>query len=310
MSEPLTCATLLERRVKDRLNRLDPSTVKHYQRCSRQYGEFLGRAPLADDLNADSLIDWLEHMRDVQSIRITTANARLKQLRALWSWSHHEGYVSKGPPRRFKLQEERPIPDSWTGEELQKLFDAAKTFGGWIGPHRTSDFMTALLWLAFNTGERAGAIWAMTPGMVDLNAGTLEVPAEVRKGERVAMRWVLSPRCIDALDIIIQRSDHMLFDRTWQYDSSWSRYSKRLVTAAGLKYDRRQGLQKMRRTVASWIKIRGGDPSVWLGHAPKTVAAAHYVDRWATQQMQRHIWPIDELSPTAGMEQYLTPPAG
>lgn len=285
---------LLRERLDDPCVPLADDTVKHYDRCIRQYGQHLGRVPSIADLERRTLMSWaaatVEEGRSPH-----TANQRMKQIRALWAWGFEAGVVSQHPPKRLGVRCERVVPDSWSGAELGRIFAAAGRQSGWIGPHRASDFWLGVLWYAWNTGARSGEIWELEPSMLDLGARQASVPARVRKGGEVAMRWWLTPRCVDALGRVIDRSETRVFERHWNHKSCSSHHFGKLIVAAGLPLRRRNGLQKIRRTVATQIEIRGGRPGIWLGHAPTTVAEASYVDRWAVQTSLRNVWPLDSL---------------
>ncbi|QDV79854.1 tyrosine-type recombinase/integrase [Botrimarina mediterranea] len=300
-SRPIPLSKLMAIRLTDRVNKIGHSTAVHYERCIRKFGEFLGRPATIADLTIDSVMDWMEWMVNDNEMRPTTANANAKQIKAIWGWAASRGYLDLGPPSRFKLPEERPIPDSWSPKEMETLFAAAAELPGTIGPHWANDFWTAVLWFAFNTGERAGGIFQLRACNIDLQAGWAEIPAKDRKAERLAMRWWLSPSCIEAIGRIAPRSRGRAFDGLYRFESCHYKAYSKLLASSGLGKGRRKGLQKMRRTVATWITMRGGQPSIWLGHAPKTVAEGHYVDRWTTQTNQRNIWPIDSFDPLEGL---------
>lgn len=290
---PLTLYALLDRRLAYPMSKLSKETVTHYRRCLRQYGEHLGHVPTVADLTPELLANWLQAQAEDDSLSNVTANARAKQIKALWRWGHLQELVPAAPVSRFVLPEDRPIPDSWSDDELDRLFSAAAGTTGYIGPHWASDYWQALLWVAYNTGERSGSLLQLTPQMVDLKRGTLEIPASIRKGENVSMRWWLTPRCVAALGVVVPNSRKTVFGDAWRHNSSCCSHYNKLLKLAGIAEGRRQGLHKMRRTVASWIKLRGGDPGIWLGHAPKSVAEASYIDRWLIQTQRRDIWPLD-----------------
>lgn len=283
---------LLLLRLDDVLSPLADATATHYERCLRQYGAHLGRRPTVDDFCPTSLIGWgraaIEEGRSPH-----TANQRIKQIRALWEWAWRRQIIDRAPPRRLRIHCDRIVPDEWTDGQLERLFAAAAAQQGWIGPHKAADFWAGVLWYAWNTGARAGEIWALEPSMIDLEESQANVPARIRKGSELPMRWWLTPRCVDALGAVLQRSEDRVFTRPWAHNASVYKHYAKLLDAAKLPIDRRSGLQKIRRTVATRIKIRGGDPAVWLGHAPKTVADEHYIDRWAVQTALRNVWPVD-----------------
>lgn len=303
----MTLQDLLAARLSDPCLPLLPSTVAHYRRCLVSYGRHLGRRPTLDDLAAAPLLGWARSIvADGKSPH--TASQNLKQLRALWAWAFQEGFVAKGPSRGLKLTAPRVVPDSWSGDELARLFDAAGRQRGWIGPHKAADWWLGVLWYVWNTGARAGETWQVRLDHLDLQRGVVSVPASIRKESRVPMKWWLSRRGLEAVGRVAERSEGVLFTQPWQHVQGCYRLYRSLLRDAGLPVTRRNGLQRLRRTVSTRIRIRGGEPGIWLGHAPRTVAEEHYTDRWATQTALRDIWPTDELAeglPPAGAQRLL-----
>lgn len=287
---------LLERLLEDRIDDvclpLKDATATHYRRCIRHYGRWLERPATVADLKAKPLMGWAASVTASGKSPHTSAQM-LKQLRAIWQWAWQEQIVNRPPPRGLRVRTERVQPDEWTGDELAKLFAAAARQRGWIGPHKASDWWSGVLWWSYNTGARSGETWQLTPAMLDLERGIASVPAAIRKESRVPMQWWLTKECREVLWRVAERSEGLLFTAPWKYQSCVYRHYRALLEDADLPNDRRNGLQKMRRTVATRIKIRGGDPGLWLGHAPRTVAAEHYEDRWAIQTALRHVWPTD-----------------
>lgn len=286
--------TLLDDRIDDVCLPLKDSTLRHYRRCIEHYGRWLERPAAITDLKAKPLMGWAQSV--VESGRSPhTAAQQLKQLRAIWQWAWQERIVDRPPPRGLRVRTERVHPDEWTADQLDALFAAAARQSGWIGPHRACDWWLGVLWWSYNTGARSGETWQLRPEMIDFERGVAAVPASIRKESRVPMQWWLTKECRDVLSRVAERSEGLLFTAPWSYQSCVYRHYRKLLADAELPMDRRHGLQKMRRTVATRIKIRGGDPGLWLGHAPRTVAQEHYEDRWAIQTALRHIWPTDCL---------------
>lgn len=289
---------LLKLRIEDVCSPLCESSIRHYERSLRRYGAHLGHLATVDDLEPRRLMRWA-HSIVADGLAPYTAAQHLKQLRALWQWAYDGGLVGDRPPRRLVYVPERVTPDEWSGDQLSRLFRACERQTGWIGPHKASDWWLAFHWWTYNTGCRSGETWQVTVDMVDLQHGVASVPASIRKDARVAMRWWLSSDCAAVMEPMLRRSDDLVFARHWRDKTAFHERYRRLLSDAGLPKHRRNGPHKIRRTVATRIKIRGGDPSVWLGHSPRTVADSHYVDRWAVQTALRNVWPTNRLDDDA-----------
>ncbi len=285
---------LLSARLNDVCSPLCPASVRHYERSIRRYSEHIGRIATTDDFDPVALMRWAQSIVD-DGLAQYTAAQHLKQIRALWQWAWDNGHTPQRPPKRLVYEADRVTPDEWTGDELKALFRACSRQTGWIGPHPASEWWLAFHWWTYNTGCRSGETWQVTTEMIDLHAGTASVPASIRKDARLPMRWWLSSECIKALEPMLRRADGLVFARHWADKSAFHGRYRKMLVEAGLPTSRRNGPHKIRRTVATRIKIRGADPSVWLGHSPKTVAEGHYTDRWAVQTAMRNVWPTNRL---------------
>lgn len=288
---------LLELRATDPCSPISADTLRHYRRTIRQFGEFLEREPTTDDLNADTLMSWANKSL-ADGLSPATANSRVKNPRALWDWAARKRIVEEFPPKGLGVREPARLPDAWTPAELSAIFRACEKQEGWIGPQRASEWMLAYHWWLYNTGERFGATMRLRPDMIDLEAGQASVPFEIRKGKMRSMVYKLSNRCRDALSVILPRCDERLFDSPWEAPRGvYPRY-RRLIADAGIKWVRhKSGPQKMRRTVATYVKSLGGEPAFYLGHAARNTAEESYIDRGLLMAHDHGLWPRDDLDP-------------
>ncbi len=300
---------LCELRLRCIVSPVAPSTKDHYRRAVRMFSEFLEHQCTTADLTAENIIGFANHTVAQGNTQVT-GNQRIKQLRAMWEWGARatnpvtgEAYVKSLPPRSLKIKCPKKNPQCWRPDELVKLFKACEQQTGWIGPHKASNWWLALHWWLYNTGERIEATFALRPSMVDLSLSMAEVPAEVRKGGMMPMQYVLSSRCVDALGVLLSRTEEYVFEGHWTHGSSFHSAYRRLVEVAGLPHVRhKSGPHKMRRTVASFISAMGGNASFFLGHAARNVAEESYIDRAFVMAHQSHLWPTDNLDPLSSRE--------
>ena len=68
---------------------------------------------------------------------------------------------------------------------MKRLFNAAAGLEGKVGKFRAGDWWAALILIAWDSGERIGAIIALDWANVDLDRGWVRFIAEQRKGARV-----------------------------------------------------------------------------------------------------------------------------
>lgn len=296
--KPITLVELIEMRVADPAGPLQDKTVEHYHRTIRQLSEWLGRPATTDDLNSDTLMGWARAMEAEERLRPATINSRLKQPKALWDWAARRRLVDDLPPKRLGIKEPDLMPSSWNGEELKAIFSACGRQTGWVGPHKAADFWLGLHWWLYNTGERYGATMLLEPSMVDLDAKVARVPARIRKGDIRTMVYHLSPKGVDAIGRVLERSEQTVFTHGWANPQGLYKPYRSILEDSGVRWIKRTcGPQKMRRTVATAIKHRGGDPRIFLGHKIQTVADESYIDRELLMAHSKGIWPADDLDP-------------
>lgn len=278
----------------------DDATRRHYRRSIRQFAAFLVRIPTTDDLTDDNLCGfllWTVSHGHTES----TANGRAKQLRALWEWAARRRLVDLFPTFR-KLAEPEPEPVAWRSEQLAALFDACRQQRGWIGPHRSSTWWLSLHWWLYDTGERAAATFALRREWVDLESKTARVPGRARKGGRKAMIYRLRGRTCELFrELLSVPSDTgLVWDRPWRDDQTFYKRYRRVVVAAGLRWEKRKtGLQKMRITVFTAIEASGGDATAFARHSSRAVTES-YIDRAIIAACQRGQWPRDDVRPDQG----------
>lgn len=252
------------------------TTIKQYGRCIRMFSEFLGHTAKLGDLTDENLGRYLRTRVRVDGVKEVTANTEAKQLKALWTWAARKRLVDH-EPTIAKLPEPERIPQAWTREELAKLFAACRKARGGMGAVGAAAYWTAFHMVAWDTGERTGAMLALQWSMLDPESGHLTVPAEVRKGRSKAMVYRLKPRTLQRLEAIREPERELIFG-PMKAAAFYHRY-KKLILSAGLDWTpHKTGPQKMRRTFASFITAAGGDATAALRHSTRAVTEQSYND--------------------------------
>jgi integrase len=165
-------------------------------------------------------------------------------------------------------------PKAATFDSMQALMAAAST-----GKRRMyGDLPVAWFWgtlirVAFETGERRGALMSLRWSEVDLEGLQITFLAETRKGRSRDIVRAISQSLADQLKLHRRAPG----DLVWRYPgrphslyASWGLLRKR----AGVQV---RGLHSVRKASASYLAAAGGDASQHLGHSnPRTTAV--YLD--------------------------------
>ncbi len=257
-----------------RLRSGSPHTERLHRAAISSLRKHLLREPTLDDLDDLTLATFLEDR--ASSVSPYTVERERCSLMALARLAFERRLLPIMPvvmPGKLP----RRNPSAWTIADVQALLAVCRRQPGMIAGVPASDWWAALVMVAWESGERVGALMAASPR--DWRAPHLSIPAEARKGGREGKIYTLSPATAAAVAAIVVPGS----DRVWKWPYCqtylWTRMSK-LLKAAGL-HGKRLGFHQIRRTAASHFAAAGGDAAAFLGHAAGSgskVAAAWYVD--------------------------------
>jgi integrase len=222
----------------------------------------------------DPTDEALAHYRDTrlgEGAARDTVRGELTKAVAMAVWLGFPGVVKK--PRKVER-----CPEAWNHKQLRQLFREARTTVRvvWSIPGRL--FWPALLGVAYDTGERIGAIAQIGWEEIDLDAGTIYYPAEVRKGGYRDARASLSRDTVRALRAFREAAPPNA--TVFEYGCRtrlWQAYGA-LLRDAGLPDDRRSKFHRLRRTHATFVYAAGGDATAALGHSTDAVTRKSYID--------------------------------
>ncbi len=102
-----------------KLANLSEETIRGYGVSFRYFTNFFDASRPCSDITKDTVYDYIEHLQKNTKANATTINTYLKGLRTLLYYFMEEGYT-----KRFKielLRVEKPIKETYTEEELEKL---------------------------------------------------------------------------------------------------------------------------------------------------------------------------------------------
>jgi len=268
-----------------KLRNSSPDSHRLYGLTLKSLDRYLQRPTTLDDLNDVTISQYVLHLRDKGNAP-GTINRHLTNVLALWRWCHRQQLVEHWP----NVKKERdPVrtPVAWTREEFNRLMQAINRQDGTIpGTEMLKrDWWTALLLLAFDTGERIGALRKLRWETVSLETRDVIFRAETRKGRQRDNAMTVSEQTANALKRI-QRPSGLVFQSRYCSSYLWQQLG-RILESAGLPSDRAHKFHCVRKTTASHYKAAGGDAGRLLGHMTN-VSTAHYIDPKIARQPAAH----------------------
>jgi integrase len=239
-------------------------TVKQYRIAFRNFAEAIGREPTLADLNDDN-IGRLIKLLSSRSLAAKTINERRGRIHAFWTFLARRGLVAQWPltPR---IPEPVRTPMAWLQPEIDQLFATVDKLEGRIGHHARCLWWKALLLLAWDTGERIGALLELE--WDHITGDWVHIPAEIRKGKRRDTTHRLAQDTLTALRAIKAPDRELVFP--WPFDPLYiyTKYGD-ILKEAGLPHDHRCKFHKIRRSVASHFEAAGGNAMKLLGHSDR-----------------------------------------
>lgn len=251
-----------------------PETRRQYLIAIANFGEPLQRDPVIDDLTDDNVSRMVGHLLEL-GLAETTINERRHRIHALWGWLAKRGVLNRWPTTP-SLPEPHRVPLAWTEAEIRSLFSAAATLRGNMAGIPRWLWWTCLLGVAWDTGERIGALLLIDWSCVDLDTRWLVVPAEARKGKRKDMVYRLAPETIASLRLLKKYTQPFGAVLHWPRNRCylWEAFGK-LIADAGLPVQKRQKFHRLRRSVASHYEAAGYDAMKLLGHSSRSITEGY-----------------------------------
>ena len=247
-------------------------TKRHYRTCLKHFAEYLDTEPEIQHLTDDHHSGYARWLLD-RGLAEVTVNQRLHYMRALWRFCCRRGYLTIWPTSSDIVEPERQ-PESWSEDDLARLWGAFDKVPGSFCGIRKSYWWRAFHEVIYFTGERKSAVLAAR--WTWLRGDRLSVPAKHRKGGRKSRSYWLPDRVLRALDAIRHPPRELIFPRPSGDQPFYNQYH-RLLRIAGIDGPRR-GPQQMRRTHASFLARAGGDPTKSLGHSTSRITNLYYLD--------------------------------
>ncbi len=249
------------------------NTVGKYKSICRKFGECLGREALLSDLTEDQVAIFISLYS--QNNRPDTVRSTQSKLLALANYAVKKGLL-KEVPDLMPIHPPRQIPIAYTAEEIGQLLATARTWPGETDGIPCRLFWPALFLVAYDTGARKGAIFALGWQHFRPDDSTLLFRAETQK-QNADQLLKVSSETVAAIEAIRKPEREKLFPWTLHEGTFYYRL-KNIFKAAGLPNGRRDLLHRIRRTTATLMHRNGGDACTQLGHSTDAVTRKHYLD--------------------------------
>ncbi len=255
------------------------NTIRLYEYLFAHFQRILGREPMLADLDEKTVADFLCTMATEKPTRgekraPRTVNKCRDQLLALANQAVRKRLIAEAFDI-LPLKEPRRIPIAFSLEQISALLASARGEPGDIAAIPAPCLWTAFILVAFDTGARAGALWAIERKHVDLASGSIFFPAENQK-HGADQRLRVADDTLTAIEAMWLPDRDKLFpwpmSQPMQYHD-WKRICKR----AGLPTGRQHAFHKIRKTTATLCKRYGADATTQLGHSSDAITRRFYL---------------------------------
>lgn len=280
------------------LQNLSDRTVVLYGHTLDRFRDHLGHEPTLDDLE-DLVVAGFLRWRAVTPHRRPKVSAASvakdkSQLTAIANWAAKKRLKrSNGEPVEFlslpRTRKIRHAPQAYTADEVARLIRRARLRDGTVGGQPAGWWWSTLLYTAWQTAERIGALLALRWADVDTDSRAILFRAETRKGRCEDLQRAITPDLVELLRQGRKEDKDLVWHWDREYTSLWPSL-KLLCKQAGV---RGTGFHKLRKASASYVALGGGDATEHLGHASPDMTRAHYLDPRITTEKNA----VDYLPP-------------
>lgn len=258
-------------------------TKRQYRYAIADLAAAIGQPPTTADLTDENVAAMMAWQSCEKKLAAKTINERRGRINALWTWLAKKGLVNTFPTTP-PIPEPVRIPVAWSRSEIAILLEACKSVPGEIDGLPASEWWTTLHIVAWETGERIGALLDAEPS--HLSGEWLTLPAEIRKGRKRDMQYKLTPETAERLRKFIALKARK---KIWPWPNCisylWIRY-RNIRRRAGLPDDRKSGFHRIRKSVATHYEAAGGNATELLGHTSRALTVRSYLDPRFIQSKQ------------------------
>lgn len=265
------------------IHHLEPSTQEDYLAIAKSFRDWWRRerqTPMSGVRPEDvgRYLQWLQQSGRCGAIR---AAGHRRVLRALLRAAKKRGIVKLKLGELPRVKAKRPLPRAWSQSEFERLVKAAALLTGFVGPHRASDWFTALLLTIYVTDWRITCTMGLKSANVSLESG-LAIGYEPKTDEERLAR--LGEQCVSALKKIFDPAREEVFG-DWRHDRRSRQWKKLnavlagLIQIAGVPDIGR--FHAIRKTATTMVYGLGGLEAArqFAGHRSGRTTLDHYVDK-------------------------------
>ena len=221
-------------------------------------------------------VAWLETTLSPRSIKSKRA-----AIITLWYAAAELGMCPPPVPRLIRRPKcQRPAPDAWTLDEMRAILGACQTFRGqyYANGVDRGRFWEAFVRVCYDTALRRGDMLAVRRSQLEsIEGGHVLRTVQSKTGDGVV--HVLRPKTVEALEAIFPPERELIFEWPHTMRTLHHHWSDVLAAAGIDPQNRRNGVQKLRRTSASHLERENpGAASAHLGHRSADMARMHYLD--------------------------------
>lgn len=199
-----------------------------------------------------------------------TVKSKRNALASIWRCAYRHELVDSEPRKLPDVPIDRPLPTSWSKEEMRKIFDAckrARTVKGKRGTPWGPTKWRAMLLTIYDTSHRVRALTLSRVEQIDFSTHRLRLEPEQLK-QRVGTDHKLAAQTIEAISATLDRPRTLLFDWPLAYREIFREY-RRILKSAGVAHTRRDMFHKWRRTsyTAVWDRLGPQAATRHAGHS-------------------------------------------
>ena len=264
-----------------RLSGTRVKSVYLYDLELRRFSKFLERPALLSDLNDETVgkaLGWLRKRGGEHGGELSLASVEKFRdcICAMWRYFNQIRIVDTYPSVPKVIVPVR-IPTAWSLEELRRLWKYLERLPGDVNGVPANLFFLSLLAALWDTGARIGEILPAKFDQIELTTGYFVTKAEERKGGLSDKLHKLNPETCGLLRQIVLPQRDKIWAWPWSTSILYKRW-REFVKRAGLRGGREFMFHCVRKSVATYTKLGGGNPQETLGHYDASMTEQVYID--------------------------------
>jgi len=255
---------------------IEHTTVLQYEYCIYAFGEFLLRAPVADDLTSENLNRFL--ISYAKDHKPETVRGKRRGLLTIWRAMYEAELIDNFPRRVRKLKPQHRVIVAWTPADVELLFKTAGELKGiclrFLLPKRI--YWQLLIILAYETGMRLGDCRGLELRQIPTDG----IFTKIQHKTGHVITCELSPLAMSLVQQAVALGVPSLvgiIDKR-QVLREFQRLRDRASLQGTFRFIRRAGATAVE-------KLQPGAATKFLGHKTPGLAMQHYVDQ--SQLMQQ-----------------------